>query len=98
MVLIFIFPSWPVATSVFQATEKMQHSFDRSCRSVNQLQIEAHRLQAVHGQRQAQGLFAARRHAGGDALGVVEVFAGGKARSEERRVGKECRSRWSPYH
>src|SRR2546430_16387002 len=24
-------------------------------------------------------------------------FAGGD-RSEERRVGKECRSRWSPYH
>src|SRR2546425_11561050 len=22
----------------------------------------------------------------------------GKERSEERRVGKECRSRWSPYH
>ena len=22
----------------------------------------------------------------------------GEARSEERRVGKECRSRWSPYH
>ena len=21
-----------------------------------------------------------------------------KGRSEERRVGKECRSRWSPYH
>src|SRR5260370_16275525 len=25
-----------------------------------------------------------------------KVFADG--RSEERRVGKECRSRWSPYH
>src|SRR5688572_31743276 len=25
----------------------------------------------------------------------VNVF---QARSEERRVGKECRSRWSPYH
>ncbi len=24
--------------------------------------------------------------------------AGGSNRSEERRVGKECRSRWSPYH
>ena len=24
-------------------------------------------------------------------------LAGGR-RSEERRVGKECRSRWSPYH
>ena len=22
----------------------------------------------------------------------------GEWRSEERRVGKECRSRWSPYH
>ena len=21
-----------------------------------------------------------------------------RGRSEERRVGKECRSRWSPYH
>ena len=26
-----------------------------------------------------------------------EVF-GFQLRSEERRVGKECRSRWSPYH
>src|SRR5256885_9644565 len=24
--------------------------------------------------------------------------AGKTTRSEERRVGKECRSRWSPYH
>ena len=27
-----------------------------------------------------------------------EVHMGTKPRSEERRVGKECRSRWSPYH
>ena len=26
------------------------------------------------------------------------VAGSGKDRSEERRVGKECRSRWSPYH
>ena len=25
-------------------------------------------------------------------------FDGINGRSEERRVGKECRSRWSPYH
>ena len=25
-------------------------------------------------------------------------FKGFEFRSEERRVGKECRSRWSPYH
>src|SRR2546422_3823355 len=29
----------------------------------------------------------------------VPVFISGESgRSEERRVGKECRSRWSPYH
>ena len=32
-------------------------------------------------------------------LGFSEYLAGCIfARSEERRVGKECRSRWSPYH
>jgi hypothetical protein len=29
----------------------------------------------------------------------VEIVSEGRVvRSEERRVGKECRSRWSPYH
>ena len=27
-----------------------------------------------------------------------EALAEDRVRSEERRVGKECRSRWSPYH
>src|SRR3989454_9557855 len=27
-----------------------------------------------------------------------EAVKGTRTRSEERRVGKECRSRWSPYH
>ena len=26
------------------------------------------------------------------------IILWGMYRSEERRVGKECRSRWSPYH
>ena len=35
-----------------------------------------------------------------DRWGRTPVVIGRKdgARSEERRVGKECRSRWSPYH
>ena len=28
----------------------------------------------------------------------ISVAPDGTIRSEERRVGKECRSRWSPYH
>src|SRR3989442_13458641 len=27
-----------------------------------------------------------------------QIAVSGHSRSEERRVGKECRSRWSPYH
>src|SRR3989449_2553104 len=39
----------------------------------------------------------------GENAGVVDIGDGLAAvfkmeRSEERRVGKECRSRWSPYH
>src|SRR2546425_9248176 len=28
----------------------------------------------------------------------AQISSAGRPRSEERRVGKECRSRWSPYH
>src|SRR5574340_961011 len=37
----------------------------------------------------------------GGGVGFYDGFFGpgtGSFRSEERRVGKECRSRWSPYH
>ena len=35
-----------------------------------------------------------------DFEGTTQTVVYGKTvlRSEERRVGKECRSRWSPYH
>src|SRR3989338_650068 len=29
---------------------------------------------------------------------LIGLVSDGGVRSEERRVGKECRSRWSPYH
>ena len=32
---------------------------------------------------------------GGEPVGLITYM---RTRSEERRVGKECRSRWSPYH
>src|SRR2546428_1997553 len=41
------------------------------------------------------GGWTAYKHGPANTIGVV---ATGSYRSEERRVGKECRSRWSPYH
>ena len=54
----------------------------------------------------AEGVYAASGASQGTLnvtyVGVWDKWGtnGGKglARSEERRVGKECRSRWSPYH
>src|SRR2546423_15255648 len=51
-------------------------------------------LLGLHGAMIAQGYDDAE----GDVVARVREIAGPKARSEERRVGKECRSRWSPYH
>src|SRR3712207_2842951 len=36
--------------------------------------------------------------AGNSAILAIWAAAPTAGRSEERRVGKECRSRWSPYH
>ena len=60
------------------------------------------------------GAVAANQYEGGyqeghKGLSVTDVMSAGDVdhpreisyeilRSEERRVGKECRSRWSPYH
>jgi glycine hydroxymethyltransferase len=51
----------------------------------------------------AEGYPGKRYYGGCEAVDVAENLARDRAkelfgRSEERRVGKECRSRWSPYH
>src|SRR5688572_31582717 len=49
---------------------------------------------------EAPGLASSLRLPPGDG-GRAQVVGGAErtfVRSEERRVGKECRSRWSPYH
>src|SRR2546430_8638189 len=40
------------------------------------------------------------QQSGGGTFLMCSIFrhAAQEGRSEERRVGKECRSRWSPYH
>ena len=39
-----------------------------------------------------------REEGGGFRMGNTCIPVADSFRSEERRVGKECRSRWSPYH
>ena len=71
------------------------HSLDEIAAKLTMIGLEVERTEAVMGEPAHVGLEerAKIRHA---------VFEHGDAvdphRSEERRVGKECRSRWSPYH
>ena len=52
--------------------------------------------------REQEGRRACLRLHGGEDTRFTDLARGpthfGSTRSEERRVGKECRSRWSPYH
>src|SRR2546430_17631320 len=52
----------------------------------------------VKGMAEQAFQFKAPVHLGQKVIGLKRESQNGKPRSEERRVGKECRSRWSPYH
>src|SRR3989442_10414823 len=56
---------------------------------------------SVQGGYGREGYLVCQKHvnAQGGVLGrPIEFVIFDDGRSEERRVGKECRSRWSPYH
>ena len=61
--------------------------------AADELDVDLTRIQIVSGDT-------ARTPNEGQTAGSLSVEQSGTAlpRSEERRVGKECRSRWSPYH
>ena len=82
---VFIFPADHQRTRLTHALEVAQVavSIARACR-LNVALTEA--IALGHDCGHGPG-----GHASEDALAVF-------LRSEERRVGKECRSRWSPYH
>src|SRR5256885_14375505 len=71
-------------------------------RGVAQEQLGQGQLAQLAG-RQARAAFAqhglvALGQAADEAVRARDLAGGDDLRSEERRVGKECRSRWSPYH
>src|SRR2546423_14654481 len=56
------------------------------------------RCQLIHLQNLAEKVDCRRCNEPSPSLSINERLAVADDRSEERRVGKECRSRWSPYH
>src|SRR2546427_5759456 len=64
----------------------------RRCPSAGLLDVTQRPQVRPHGVRHHGAPCPQRRRAARGVLGEQ------RSRSEERRVGKECRSRWSPYH
>ena len=63
-------------------------------RNFSEMVGQEHVVQALGNALTQQRLHHAYLFTGTRGLGKTTVTT----RSEERRVGKECRSRWSPYH
>src|SRR3989449_6181045 len=104
---------WTNAMSRFlagPALELLEHAIERELlrleeddQMVEKIRRLAREPRVVFGGRGHHGLHRFLPHLLGDLRHArFEQLGGVRARrtrrSEERRVGKECRSRWSPYH
>src|SRR5260370_23136925 len=70
----------------------------RLCEPFSKGELESARSEyivGIAGQMDGRG---AERIVSADDSAIRAISDEGIFRSEERRVGKECRSRWSPYH
>src|SRR5258707_12928352 len=79
-----------VLTSAVQTEVQPQHFGIAALQRVERL-LDLVGQEAIH-----RLVFRVRQVLGDEALDERAITVG--IRSEERRVGKECRSRWSPYH
>src|SRR2546426_5615471 len=100
-----VFPHLTVLENVRIALQRKRgHSFDfwRSERVLSELNAGARELIAAVGLSEIEASVAVELPYGRKrALEIATTLALDPEmmlRSEERRVGKECRSRWSPYH
>ena len=72
--------------------DSLLRNSERERRNKRRFQIEQEvRYKMLYGQRIAET-------GNGKTMNISSGGVWFSTRSEERRVGKECRSRWSPYH
>ena len=74
-----------------------RHNWERPIQAPGRMQVDFEErvdFRRLHAYRLAR----VRQALAPSGLGALLCFDQHNIRSEERRVGKECRSRWSPYH
>src|SRR3712207_761203 len=88
---------WVPPRAGLRAPRRRRHRGPRRVRRVRAL-VECAAAAAARVPRRRRPAPVRPAHGRGNAAGVRGRAAELGLRSEERRVGKECRSRWSPYH
>src|SRR5256885_15992586 len=81
-------------------TDLLREMIGFAAHRLMELEVE-NQIGAAHGERSADRITYRNGYRDRDwetRAGTVELRIPKLRRSEERRVGKECRSRWSPYH
>src|SRR5256885_13211218 len=71
---------------------------EQRIRFLSNIQSETHRIQGLVDRMLKLAELEGRRALGSRVPVALAAIVRTILRSEERRVGKECRSRWSPYH
>src|SRR3712207_9094015 len=84
---------------VNEAAEKFAEAIKESYQALADRSVSAQEVNAQLTQDFFNGVINnLRTQAEGNRALAEDLIAQQRKRSEERRVGKECRSRWSPYH
>src|SRR5471032_1163563 len=87
-----------VVVGSFQGRERLEsYLIDDFLDSVVVLPLKSDPVLLAFGGSRISRIFESQRRGHDVWVPDVRMSAGGAKRSEERRVGKECRSRWSPY-
>src|SRR2546430_14369234 len=97
-----LFPYTTLFRSVLEVPRRRDHAIPGEIRPAVEL-LQVLRRQRAYRVAGAEDRIAVRMVGPEGLVGEVEHLVVGRVlhhvdRSEERRVGKECRSRWSPYH
>ena len=106
--LVIVFSSLPSFAAIVKGVVKDKDGYPVSYASITVHKTElstSSNADGVYALRLAEGNYTIKVNAMGYQTGSKSIKLNDKdtlvldfQRSEERRVGKECRSRWSPYH
>ena len=89
---------WNEVRDIVQKTGIKTIPMEKKCKKAKWLTGEALQVAVKRRESKSKGEKERYKHLNAEFQRIARRDKKAFLRSEERRVGKECRSRWSPYH